>query len=254
VLAVLVALSACKGKKEAGGDADPPGDTTIVLKENSEGLLLTWIDERGDFHTELSPSGVPATSRDVVRVVDPNQDEGTHAGKIFLADMRNAGADGTYPVRTGTKAEFDAIAVARRQKIGPTLASAGPPLPSSEPGPAQAPPFGQAPDPPGGSPGVSGVSPDHGGVSPDRNARPVVIIYGASWCGPCHQAADYLKRKGVPFVLKDIEEDSGAAREMNAKLSKAGLRRGSIPVLDVRGKVIVGFNAHEVDEALGRAL
>jgi glutaredoxin len=230
---VLVALSACKGKKEAVGGADPPSEAAIVLKDDSEGLLLTWIDERGDFHTELSPSGVPATSRDVVRVVDPNKDEGTHADKIFLADMRNAGADGTYPVHTGTKAEFDAIAVARRQKVGPTLASAGPTAPSSEPGPTQAPTVAQAPDP---------------------NARPLVIIYGASWCGPCHQAADYLKRKGVPFVLKDIEEDSGAAREMNAKLSKAGLRRGSIPVLDVRGKVIVGFNAHEVDDALGRAL
>jgi glutaredoxin len=138
-----------------------------------------------------------------------------------------------------TRAEFDAIAVARRQKVGPTLASASAPAAAPE----QVPPGGQAPDPPGVS-----------GVSPDRNARPLVIIYGASWCGPCHQAADYLKRKGVSYVLKDIEEDSGAAREMNAKLSKAGLRRGSIPVLDVRGKVIVGFNAHEVDEALGRAL
>jgi glutaredoxin len=240
LLALALALGACKRKSPAGADPTP-ADAPFVVKDDSEGLLLTWIDDKGDFHTELSPSGVPVTSRDVVRVVDPSRDEGTHADKIFVCDMRTAGADGTYPIRTMTRAEFDQIAVARRQKVGPTLASAEP-SPSGAPPNAPTSPQGVAPDP-----GVSGVS-------PDPHARPMVIIYGASWCGPCHQAANYLKRKGVPYVLKDIEEDSAAAREMNAKLAKAGLRKGSIPVLDVKGTVIVGFNAHEVDEALGRAL
>jgi glutaredoxin len=81
-----------------------------------------------------------------------------------------------------------------------------------------------------------------------------VIIYGASWCGACHEAVAYLKRKGIAFVEKDIEEDANAAREMQAKLARAGKRSGSIPVLDVRGKVMVGFNAREVDSALGEAL
>jgi len=81
-----------------------------------------------------------------------------------------------------------------------------------------------------------------------------VIIYGASWCGPCHQAADYLRKKGVPYVLKDIEEDANAGREMRAKLNNAGMRAGSIPVIDVRGKLLVGFSAQAVDEALGQAL
>ncbi|HWL84840.1 MAG TPA: glutaredoxin domain-containing protein, partial [Polyangiaceae bacterium] len=81
-----------------------------------------------------------------------------------------------------------------------------------------------------------------------------VIIYGAEWCGACHQAAAYLRAKGIPYVEKDIEADHGAAREMQTKLAKAGLNGGSIPVLDVRGKVMVGFNPHVVDEALGAAM
>ncbi|OJY31644.1 MAG: hypothetical protein BGO98_16390 [Myxococcales bacterium 68-20] len=81
-----------------------------------------------------------------------------------------------------------------------------------------------------------------------------MIIYGASWCGPCHQAAAYLKQRGVPFIEKDIEQDGGAAREMQAKLATAGMRGGSIPVLDVRGKVLVGFDERAVDRALGQAL
>ena len=41
---------------------------------------------------------------------------------------------------------------------------------------------------------------------------------------------------------------------MQQKLAKNGLRGGSIPVLDVKGKVMVGFNPRTVDEALGRAI
>jgi glutaredoxin len=81
-----------------------------------------------------------------------------------------------------------------------------------------------------------------------------VIIYGASWCGPCHQAAAYLKQRGVAFVEHDIEKDSAAAREMQSKLAKAGRQGGSIPVLDVRGRILIGFDQRAVDQALGRAL
>ncbi|WP_080599189.1 glutaredoxin family protein [Sorangium cellulosum] len=41
-----------------------------------------------------------------------------------------------------------------------------------------------------------------------------MIIYGASWCEPCHQAADYLRSKGIAAAVRDIEEDAGAAAEM----------------------------------------
>lgn len=78
----------------------------------------------------------------------------------------------------------------------------------------------------------------------------MVIIYGASWCGPCHQAQAYLKKRGVPFVEKDIEDDPGAAAEMQKKLQRAGIRGGSIPVIDVKGKILVGFSPGAVDAAL----
>jgi hypothetical protein len=37
---------------------------------------------------------------------------------------------------------------------------------------------------------------------------------------------------------------------MQAKLAKAGKRGGSIPVLDVRGRILIGFDAPAVDAAL----
>jgi glutaredoxin len=240
LLAVIVpaGLGATVGCKRSGATVTAdPGDAPITVKPDSEGLLLTWIDDKGDFQVQTRVADVPMIGRDSVRVVDPNKDDGTHADRVFVADLREPRADGTFPVRTMTRADFEAIAVARREKSGPTLASAAPrpsaPVPSPTPGQAQA---------------------SAGDGTQPSNTRPAVIIYGAEWCGACHDAARYLRSKGIAYVEKDVEKDPGAAREMQQKLAHNGLHSGSIPVIDVRGRVMVGFNAHEVDDALGQAL
>jgi glutaredoxin len=246
-LLTLVTLFAGGGchRHAASASADGGDDSApVALKEDTTGLLLTWIDDKGDFHVEQRVADVPIVGRDAVRVVDPTRDDGTHPDRIFVADLRMASSDGSYPVRVSTRAEFEGLAEGRREKNGPTLAAATGAADAGSGGLPSAPQMQLAPNS-----GQPGTAPD-----PTGAPRPVVIIYGASWCGPCHQAAAYLRQKGVPFVEKDIEEDANAAREMRAKLARAGMHPGSIPVLDVRGKLMVGFNPHEVDEALGEAL
>jgi glutaredoxin len=234
LVASLVVIStgtvACR---RSSSSASPEPEPTIVVRAESQGLLLTWIDDKGDFHVETSVNDVPMMGRDAVRVEDPAHDESGHPDSVFVVDLRQAGADGAFPVRTMARTDFEAMAVARREKTGPTLASAGPaPVP-----------------PPNGSPPAAGTdTPKH------ADARGVVVIYGAEWCGACHEAAKYLRAKGIPYVDKDVEKDPSAAREMEAKLAKNGLRDGSIPVIDVRGKVMVGFNPAEIDAALGEPL
>ena len=80
-----------------------------------------------------------------------------------------------------------------------------------------------------------------------------VIIYGASWCGPCHRAADYQRERGVAFVMKDIDQTVGARAEMETKLARAGLQPRAIPVIDVGGRILVGFNPAALDDALRTA-
>ena len=241
VVLLLAGAPACKRHEDAAKVEEAPA--LLVVKDSSEGLLFTWIDEKGDFHIEEKAKDVPLAGRDVVRVVDPSSYDGAHPDRIFVADLRIAGADGNYPVKAETRAEFDKLAEDRRGKNGPTLSNT-PPLPeNSAPG-----------SPPAASPSGTPSPVAGGGSDPSSTSRPTVILYGASWCGPCHQAAAYLKRKGVAFVEKDIEEDANAAREMQAKLARAGMHGGSIPVLDVRGKLMVGFNPQEVDSALGATL
>jgi glutaredoxin len=77
-----------------------------------------------------------------------------------------------------------------------------------------------------------------------------VILYGASWCGACRQARQYFEQKGVPFVEKDIEKDPGARQEMQTKAQAQGVRTSGIPVIDVKGKLLAGFNPVAIDQAL----
>lgn len=206
---VLLGTAGCKTQSDDALRAATPPTVT----EASGDLLFTWIDPAGGGHVEQKVSEVPIVARETVRVADPSRDP--PPDQVWVVDLRTPGAGGVYPVRTIKRAEWEAIALSRRE--GGTLV---PRAATSAPPPAQ----------------------------------PQVIIYGASWCGPCHQAAAHLKQKGVPFIEKDIEQDSSAAREMQAKLAKAGKRGGSIPVLDVRGRIIVGFDASSLDAALAQAL
>ena len=210
--------------------AEPP-----AITDATTGLLLTWIDDRGEFHVEQKVTDVPEASRELVRVrvVEPPTDPPS-GDRVFVVDLRKAGADGRYPVKLVAKNEFEDVAVERRKKHGAVLAAKSADVAPSGSGVALGPlgPLGA------------------GGSSGDSAGRPAVIIYGASWCGPCHQAAAYLKGRGVSFVEHDIEKDREAAKEMQGKLVKAGARGGSIPVLDVRGRILVGFDPRAVDQAL----
>ena len=227
-LALFLAAGCHKAAATAAKD-DASAGAAIVVRDDSQGLLLTWIDDKGDFHVEQKATDVPLVGRDAVRVVDPNRDDGAHGDSVYVADLRVLGPDGAFPVHTMTRDDFDALALSRREKGSqPTLATAPPPAATAGSGQESSP---------------------SGSASPA--GRPTVIVYGASWCSACHQAMAYLKKRGVTFVEKDIEQDAQAASEMNGKLRRAGLTGGSIPVLDVRGRILVGFEPHAVEEALG---
>lgn len=72
-----------------------------------------------------------------------------------------------------------------------------------------------------------------------------VIIYSAVWCAFCHAAKDYFDSKGVKFTEKDVEREPGAGLE---SVTKSGQR--GIPVIDIAGEIIVGFDRPRIDAAL----
>ena len=72
-----------------------------------------------------------------------------------------------------------------------------------------------------------------------------ITIYTASWCGFCHTAKDYLNKLGVKYTDLDVEKDAQAAAD---SISKSGQR--GIPVIDIAGDIIVGFDRPKIDASL----
>ncbi len=74
-----------------------------------------------------------------------------------------------------------------------------------------------------------------------------VVLYTTPTCGYCHQLKSYLRQRGVPFTEHDVSRDPRAADEM-VRLSG---QRG-VPVMQIDGQVVVGFNRPLIDQLLAR--
>lgn len=74
----------------------------------------------------------------------------------------------------------------------------------------------------------------------------MVKIYSTPFCPYCVTLKDYLKEKKVEFVEVDVSEDEKARDEMVELSGQIG-----VPVVNIDGKIIVGFDKGEIDEALG---
>ena len=230
--------SGCSHKKDDG--TTPTGEQaslpSLTLRDDMPELMLTWIDEKGEPHVEIHPADVPAQGRAMVRVVVSDRLEGTQ-DLFYVADLTHKGADSTYGTQTMSRRAWEAEIEKRRAEYLARMSP--PPLPQA--GPANGPLLPGLPT----GPTVPGDKAPPSGLT--------VIIYGASWCHPCHQAQDYLRSKGIPVVMKDIEESHAADAEMHQKLERSGQRGGSIPVIDVGGQIIVGYSTDALDRALARA-
>lgn len=73
-----------------------------------------------------------------------------------------------------------------------------------------------------------------------------VKIYTTSWCVYCHMAKEFFKENKIAFEEVNVEEDQKAAEEMIEKSGQTG-----VPVIEIDGKIIVGFDKPTVKKALG---
>jgi glutaredoxin len=80
--------------------------------------------------------------------------------------------------------------------------------------------------------------------------RPPVTMYATAWCGVCRQARGFLARHGVKYVERDIEKEPAAGREMREKAAKAGIEAPGVPVFDIGGRILAGFNEAKLRELL----
>lgn len=71
------------------------------------------------------------------------------------------------------------------------------------------------------------------------------IIYTTITCPFCKMAKNYFQEKGIGYEEKDVTHDQALQQEM---INKSG--QFAVPVIDIGGKIIVGFQKAQIEEAL----
>lgn len=73
-----------------------------------------------------------------------------------------------------------------------------------------------------------------------------VKIYSSPGCSYCIRAKQFLKDNSIPFIDYDVSRDPAKGQEMIARSGQMG-----VPVIDIDGELIVGFDRARIEELLG---
>jgi glutaredoxin-like YruB-family protein len=80
-----------------------------------------------------------------------------------------------------------------------------------------------------------------GGDTVDKKVK----VYSTSTCPYCTMAKDFLKEQNIEFESIDVGTDQEAAKDMVKKSGQMG-----VPVVEIDGEVIVGFDKVAIMNAL----
>jgi len=120
---------------------------------------------------------------------------------------------------------LDAVPAQWRERAGKIEVDAGAYLPQ----PTRAPARGRSAPPAA----ISGA---------ERGSRFAdVTVYTAPWCGWCRKTLAWLDERDIDYTNKDIDADADYAAELQ---EKTGGR--SIPLVEIDGTMIRGYNPHEM--------
>jgi len=72
-----------------------------------------------------------------------------------------------------------------------------------------------------------------------------VMLYTAPGCPFCVIVKNFLVKNSIAFSEIDISKDKVSALEMEKKSGQTG-----VPVVDVEGKIVVGYDLRGLKEAL----
>ena len=73
-----------------------------------------------------------------------------------------------------------------------------------------------------------------------------VKVYSTPTCPWCIRTKQFLKENNIAFEDIDVSSNQQAAEEIIQKSGQMG-----VPVLDIDGQVIVGFDKERIKQALG---
>ena len=217
-LLILAALGGCRrGERELPQEAREREAPQARVFAASDALMFVYAGVSGRFETCAAMADVPEASRRVVRVIEPTAGGAPRGDydQVYVVDLRSVGD--TFEASVMPRAEFERRALAA--------------LPPGQ--------LSRMSIPGGGG--------EQGAIAPHDD----IILYGTSWCGACKQARTFLTQRGVAFIDRDVEKDAQAAAELAAKARAAGISATGVPIIDVRGKLLVGFDAARLATLVG---
>lgn len=73
-----------------------------------------------------------------------------------------------------------------------------------------------------------------------------VIVYSTTVCPWCVKVKDFLKQNGIRYEERNAQENPTYAEELSQK--SGGY---AVPVIDIDGTIIIGFNVPKLKATLG---
>jgi glutaredoxin len=219
-------LLGCRvGEKDPPAAVEPPpapGELRAFAFRATDPLEFEYVDLRARFRTAIGAGAVPFASRQVVRVTPPTFDRGPSGddGVVHVVDLTQPDERGAYTTQLVRRLDFEARALAA---LPPGAASRqAQPTSTEAPGPIA------------------------------RHDQ--VIVYGTSWCGACKDARTLLEELHVAAVFVNVETDPNGARDLAARAARVGAVADRVPVIDVHGHLLVGFEPNRLRALLGDRL
>lgn len=214
----LILCAGCRGAPAAPApDAGPPPPPAAVI--------YSYLDDDGRIRMAARLEDIPEAARARVVVSDTAAPAAERLGRdrALLLDARAGEAHKNFSL-----VDLRAMAKARTRS-----------------GPARDP----------GSLGRAAVDTALERLAGQFGVRPAaapagVVLYETSWCGFCRKARAWLRARRVSFEARDVEADPQAAAELEEKLRQAGIEDAGVPVIDVRGRLLVGFDPDRLAELL----
>jgi glutaredoxin-like YruB-family protein len=73
-----------------------------------------------------------------------------------------------------------------------------------------------------------------------------IKVYSTTMCPYCVIAKEYLKEKGFEYEDLDVSSNQKALEELQSKTSAL-----SVPVIDINGEIVIGFDRKRINSLLG---
>jgi glutaredoxin-like YruB-family protein len=73
----------------------------------------------------------------------------------------------------------------------------------------------------------------------------MVIIYSTPTCVYCNTLKQYLGEKNIPYKEIDVSKDE---KELEKMVNISG--QMGVPVIDIEGDIVIGFDRQRIDELL----